>query len=97
MTKLKKKYLKLVVDNTEQGRLRSLLSKQTRLIKEKVKLQNQIKAMKTLTEVYGDEIIRIENELLNITRRSINVGTIKSGRNIRTGRNKNKNTDGDIV
>tara|TARA_R110000765_G_scaffold184160_1_gene289926 strand:+ start:608 stop:901 length:294 start_codon:yes stop_codon:yes gene_type:complete len=97
MTKLKKKYLKLVVDNTEQGRLRSLLSKQTRLIKEKVKLQDQIKAMKTLTEVYGDEIIRIENELLNITRRSINVGNLKSSRNIRTGRNKNKNTDGDIV
>ena len=97
MTKLKKKYLKLVVDNTEQGRLRSLLSKQTRLIKEKVKLQDQIKAMKTLTEVNGDEIIRIENELLNITRRSINVGNLKSSRNIRTGRNKNKNTDGDIV
>jgi|TARA_R110000823_G_C15507260_1_gene453902 hypothetical protein len=97
MTKLKKKYLKLVVDNTEQGRLRSLLSKQTRLIKDKVKLQDQIKAMKTLTEVYGDEIIRIENELLNITRRSINVGNLKSSRNIRTGRNKNKNTDGDIV
>ena len=97
MTKLKKKYLKLVVDNTEQGRLRSLLSKQTRLIKNKVKLQDQIKAMKTLTEVYGDEIIRIENELLNITRRSINVGNLKSSRNIRTGRNKNKNTDGDIV
>ena len=93
MTKLKKKYLKLVVDNTEQGRLRSLLSKQTRLIKDKVKLQDQIKAMKTLTEVYGDEIIRIENELLNITRRSINVGNLKSSRNIRTGRNKNKNTD----
>ena len=65
MTKLKKKYLKLVVDNTEQGRLRSLLSKQTRLIKDKVKLQDQIKAMKTLTEVYGDEIIRIENENKN--------------------------------
>tara|TARA_R110000803_G_scaffold68955_2_gene131080 strand:+ start:357 stop:650 length:294 start_codon:yes stop_codon:yes gene_type:complete len=97
MTKLKKKYLKLVVDNTEQGRLRSLLSKQTRLIKDKVKLQDQIKAMKTLTEVYGDEIIRIENELLNITRRNINVGNLKSSRNIRTGRNKNKNTDGDIV
>lgn len=97
MTKLKKKYLKLVVDNTEQGRLRSLLSKQTRLIKDKVKLQDQIKAMKTLTEVYGDEIIRIEKELLNITRRSINVGKLKSSRNIRTGRNKNKNTDGDIV
>ena len=97
MTKLKKKYLKLVVDNTEQGRLRSLLSKQTRLIKDKVKLQNQIKAMKTLTEVYGDEIIKIENELLNITRRNINVGNLKSSRNIRTGRNKNKNTDGDIV
>ena len=97
MTKLKKKYLKLVVDNTEQGRLRSLLSKQTRLIKDKVKLQDQIKAMKTLTEVYGDEIIKIENELLNITRRSINVGNLKSSRNIRTGRNKNKNTDGDIV
>ena len=97
MTKLKKKYLKLVVDNTEQGRLRSLLSKQTRLIKDKVKLQDQIKAMKTLTEVYGDEIIRIEKELLNITRRSINVGNLKSSRNIRTGRNKNKNTDGDIV
>tara|TARA_R110000787_G_scaffold4117_11_gene16021 strand:- start:743 stop:1036 length:294 start_codon:yes stop_codon:yes gene_type:complete len=97
MTKLKKKYLKLVVDNTEQGRLRSLLSKQTRLIKDKVKLQDQIKAMKTLTEVYGDEIITIENELLNITRRNINVGNLKSSRNIRTGRNKNKNTDGDIV
>jgi hypothetical protein len=53
--------------------------------------------MKTLTEVYGDEIIRIENELLNITRRNINVGNLKSSRNIRTGRNKNKNTDGDIV
>ena len=98
MTKLKKKYLKLVVDNTEQGRLRSLLSKQTRLIKDKVKLQDQIKAMKTLTEVYGDEIIKIENELLKITRRKEYVErTAKQFRDAGTNRNKDKNTNGDVV
>jgi hypothetical protein len=97
MKKSKKNYLKLIVDNTIQAKLRSLLTSQKKLIKEKLKCQDQIKAYSALAKVYGEEIIKIENELLNINRRKKHVGTIKSSRNIRTGRNKNKNTNGDIV
>tara|TARA_R110002020_G_scaffold3997_1_gene17499 strand:+ start:131 stop:352 length:222 start_codon:yes stop_codon:yes gene_type:complete len=73
------------------------LTSQKKLIKEKLKCQNQIKAYSALAKVYGDEIIKIENELLKINRRKKHVGAIKPSRNIRTGRNKNKNTDGDAV
>jgi hypothetical protein len=97
MKKSKKNYLKLIVDNTAAGKIKSLLTRQKKLIKEKLKCQDQIKAYSALAKVYGEEIIKIENELLNITRRKKHVGTIKSSRNIRTGRNKNKNTDGDVV
>ena len=60
MTKLKTNYLKLIVDNTGESKLRSLLTKQKKLIRDKIKAQDQIKAMKALTEIYGSEIIKIE-------------------------------------
>jgi hypothetical protein len=54
--------------------------------------------MKALTEIYGDEIIKIENELLRINRRKKHVKrTIEQFRNTRTDRNKDKNTNGDVV
>jgi len=93
-----KSHLKLIIDNTGENKLRSLLTKQKRLIKDKIKCQDQIKAMKALTEIYGDEIIKIENELLRINRRKKHVKrTIEQFRNTRTNRNKDKNTNGDVV
>ena len=64
MTKLKIDYLKLIIDNTGESKLQTLLKKQENLIKKKIYAQDQIKAMKVLSDIYGDEIIKIENELL---------------------------------
>jgi hypothetical protein len=93
-----KSHLKLIVDNTGESKLRSLLTKQKRLIKDKIKAQDQIKAMKALTEIYGQEIIKIENELLRISRRKQNVKrAIAQFRNARSSGDKNKNTNGNVI
>lgn len=93
-----KSHLKLIIDNTGENKLRSLLTKQKKLIKNKIKCQDQIKAMKALTEIYGSEIIKIENELLKITRRKQNVKrAIAQFRNARTNRDKNTNTNGNVI
>ena len=98
MTKLKTDYLKLIIDNTGENKLQSLLKKQENLIKKKIFAQEQIKAMKALTVIYGEEIIKIENELLKITRRKEYVErTAKQFRNAGTNRNKDKNTNGDAI
>ena len=93
-----KSHLKLIVDNTGESKLRSLLTKQKRLIKDKIKAQDQIKAMKALTEIYGQEIIKIENELLRISRRKQNVKrAIAQFRNARSRGNNDKNTNGNVI
>ena len=93
-----KSHLKLIVDNTGESKLRSLLTKQKRLIKDKIKAQDQIKAMKALTEIYGEEIIKIENELLRINRRKKHVKrTAEQFRNARSSGNKDQNSNGDVV
>lgn len=98
MKKLKINYLKLIVDNTGESKLRSLLTKQKRLIRYKIKAQDQIKAMKALTEIYGQEIIKIENELLKLTRRKENVKrAIAQFRNARTNRDKNTDPNGNAI
>ena len=95
---MKKSCLKLIVDNTGESKLRSLLTKQKKLIKSKIQIQDQIKAMQALTVIYGDEITKIENELLKINRRKTNVKrAIEQFRNTRTNRNKDKNSNGDVV
>ncbi len=95
---MKKSCLKLIVDNTGESKLRSLLTKQKKLIKSKIQIQDQIKAMQALTVIYGDEITKIENELLKINRRKTNVKrAIEQFRNIRSNRNKDKNSNGDVV
>ena len=98
MTKLKIDYLKSIIDNTGESKLQTLLKKQENLIKKKIYAQDQIKAMKVLSDIYGDEIIKIENELLRITRRKEYVErTAKQFRDAGTNRNKDKNTNGDVV
>ena len=98
MTKSKKAQLRLVIDNTIGARERFLFKQQKALIKDKILIQNRIKALQKLTEQYGKEITKIENELLIINRRKINVKrTINKNRNVRAGRNKDKNSDGDVV
>ena len=98
MTKLKIDYLKLIIDNTGESKLQTLLKKQENLIKKKIYAQDQIKAMKVLSDIYGDEIIKIENELLKITRRKEYVErTAKQFRDAGTNRNKDKNSNGDVV
>ena len=93
-----KSYLKLIVDNTGENKLRSLLTKQRKLIKNKIKCQDQIKAMKALTDIYGEEIIKIENELLRISRRKENVKrAIAQFRNARSDRNKNSDSNGNVI
>lgn len=95
---MKKSYLKLIVDNTGENKLRSLLTKQKKLIKNRIQCQDQVKAMKALIVIYGEEITKIENELLKINRRKKYVKrTIEQFRNTRSSRNKNKNPNGDVV
>ena len=98
MNKLKIDYLKLIVDNTGENKLQLLLKKQENLIKKKIFAQEQIKGMKALTVIYGDEIVKIEDELLRITRRKEYVErTAKQFRDAGTNRNKDKNSNGDAV
>jgi hypothetical protein len=98
MNKLKIDYLKLIVDNTGESKLQSLLKKQEDLIKKKIFAQEQVKGMKALTIIYGDEIIKIEDELLRITRRKEYVErTAKQFRDAGTNRDKDKNSNGDAV
>lgn len=98
MNKLKIDYLKLIVDNTGESKLQSLLKKQENLIKKKIFAQEQIKGMKALTVIYGDEIVKIEDELLRITRRKEYVErTAKQFRDAGTNRDKDKNSNGDAV
>ena len=98
MNKLKIDYLKLIVDNTGESKLQLLLKKQENLIKKKIFAQEQIKGMKALTVIYGDEIVKIEDELLRITRRKEYVErTAKQFRDAGTNRNKDKNSNGDVV
>ena len=98
MNKLKIDYLKLIVDNTGESKLQSLLKKQEDLIKKKIFAQEQIKGMKALTVIYGDEIVKIEDELLRITRRKEYVErTAKQFRDAGTSGNKDKNSNGDAV
>jgi len=95
---MNKSYLKLIIDNTGENKLRSLLTQQRKLIKNKIKCQDQIKAMKALTEIYGEEIIKIENELLKISRRKQNVKrAIAQFRNSRSNRDKNSDSNGNVI
>jgi len=93
-----KSHLKLIIDNTGENKLRFLLIKQKKLIKSKIQCQDQIKAMKALTEIYGSEITKIENELLRINRRKKHVKrTAEQFRNAGSSGNKNKNSNGYVV
>jgi hypothetical protein len=54
--------------------------------------------MKALTEIYGEEIIKIENELLKISRRKQNVKrAIAQFRNSRSNRDKNSDSNGNVI
>ena len=98
MNKSKIDYLKLVIDNTGESKLQSLLKKQENLIKKKIFAQEQIKGMKALTVIYGDEIVKIEDELLKITRRKEYVErTAKQFRDTRANGDKDKNSNGNVV
>jgi prefoldin subunit 5 len=66
------------------------------LIKGKIHLQKEVKELNKLLEQYEDNIIKIENKLNTYRRKNV-VRPIKQSRNIRTGRNKAKNPDGDVI
>jgi len=59
----KHKYLKLVIDNTKQGKIKDLLKRQSRLIKGKLQLQKERVILDKLLKKYEDNIIIIENKL----------------------------------
>jgi len=63
MTTKKRKYLKLVVDNTRIGKISTLLSQQNKLIKGKLQLQKERQIIQKLLQKYEDQIIKIENKL----------------------------------
>ena len=98
MTKYKKVLLKLVIDNTISSKLKALIKKQKILIKNKITVQNQIKAMESLSKKYGLAILEAEDKILKLNNRRINVKrAINKSRNVRTDRNKDKNSNGDVV
>ena len=81
------KHLKLIVDNTIDGKLKDLEGKQQQLIKGKIQLQNEQKIIKGLLKQYEDHIILLEKKI-NKHRRNNNANrNIKQTRDTRTCRN----------
>ena len=80
------KHLKLIVDNTIDGKLKDLEGKQQQLIKGKIQLQNDQKIIKGLLKQYEDQIILLEKKI-NQYRRNNNANrNIKQTRDTRTRR-----------
>jgi|AACY02.1.fsa_nt_gi hypothetical protein len=80
------KHLKLIVDNTIDGKLKDLEDKQQQLIKGKIQLQNDQKIIKGLLKQYEDHIILLEKKI-NKHRRNNNANrNIKQTRDTRTCR-----------
>ena len=80
------KHLKLIVDNTIDGKLKDLEDKQQQLIKGKIQLQNEQKIIKGLLKQYEDHIILLEKKI-NKHRRNNNANrNIKQTRDTRTCR-----------
>ena len=96
MIKSKKAYLKLIIDNTMVHKVNELLVKQKRLIAGKIHLQNESKEINKLLQQYEDNIIKIENKLNTYRRKNVK-RTAKPSGNIRTGRNKAKDSNGDVI
>lgn len=63
MNMKKIKYLKLIIDNTKQGKIKDLLKKQNKLIKGKIQLQKESKIINKLLKKYEDHIILLENKI----------------------------------
>ena len=77
------KHLKLIVDNTIDGKLKDLEGKQQQLIKGKIQLQNEQKIIKGLLKQYEDHIILLEKKI-NKHRRNNNANrNIKQTRDTR--------------
>lgn len=80
------KHLKLIVDNTIDGKLKDLEGKQQQLIKGKIQLQNEQKIIKGLLKQYEDHIILLEKKI-NKHRGNNNANrNIKQTRDTRTCR-----------
>jgi len=80
------KHLKLIIDNTIDGKLKDLEGKQQQLIKGKIQLQNDQKIIKSLLKQYEDQIILLEKKI-NKHRRNNNANrNIKQTRDTRTCR-----------
>tara|TARA_R110002153_G_scaffold60070_2_gene163297 strand:+ start:670 stop:933 length:264 start_codon:yes stop_codon:yes gene_type:complete len=80
------KHLKLIIDNTIDGKLKDLEGKQQQLIKGKIQLQNDQKIIKGLLKQYEDQIILLEKKI-NQYRRNNNANrNIKQTRDTRTCR-----------
>ena len=77
-------------------KVNELLVKQKKLIAGKIHLQNESKEINKLLQQYEDNIIKIEDKLNTYRRKNVN-RTAKPSGNIRTGRNKAKNSDGDVI
>jgi hypothetical protein len=80
------KHLKLIIDNTIDGKLKDLEGKQQQLIKGKIQLQNDQKIIKGLLKQYEDQIILLEKKI-NQYRRNNNANrNIKQTRDTRPRR-----------
>ena len=80
------KHLKLIIDNTIDGKLKDLEGKQQQLIKGKIQLQNDQKIIKGLLKQYEEQIILLEKKI-NQYRRNNNANrNIKQTRDTRTRR-----------
>lgn len=89
--KLKNK-LVLVVDNTFTARLKLLEDKQKQYVSAKLKVQEERKLINKLLKQYEDIIVSTEDKINNLTRRMNVTNRTKEARNVRGGRDKNKNT-----
>ena len=80
------KHLKLIIDNTIDGKLKDLEGKQQQLIKGKIQLQNDQKIIKGLLKQYEDQIILLEKKINQYRRNNNAKRNIKQTRDTRTRR-----------
>ena len=87
-----KNKLALVVDNTFTARLKLLEDKQKQYVSAKLKVQEERKLINKLLKQYEDIIVSTEDKINNLKRRINVTNTAKKVRNVRSRRDKAKNT-----
>lgn len=95
---IKKRDIKLIVDNTCNSQLKLLRQKQKQYIKNKLTLQEERKLVDKLLREYEDVIIKTEEKINKLKRKDSYVKSrFREVRDSRADRNKSQNPNGSFV